>query len=45
MKDFKKALPHPNLLSNKNLNDPNLAEMKCLGCGSKTAWEALNKAI
>ncbi len=45
MKNLNRSLPNPSLISEENIGDPNMSDMKCLGCGSKTTWEALNLAI
>ena len=42
MESFK---PHPSLISEQNIKDPALAEIKCLGCGAKTQWQSLNQGI
>ncbi len=45
LKKMESISPHPKLISQKNVGDPALEKIRCLGCGAKTPWLSLNKGI
>ena len=45
LKKMESISPHPKLISKKNLGDPALEKIRCLGCGAKAPWLSLNKGI